>query len=124
MTGIEVVRRGKLRTGDSTKGILRDRAFESEEVLLGQSKIATGTLSGWHHHGTRHLYGYIVSGRLRFDCVTAKIESIEVSPGDFFHIPVGLVHRDVNPDQTMEAIVVNILLGKGPAVVNVPDPSV
>jgi uncharacterized RmlC-like cupin family protein len=63
-----------------------------------------------------------VSGRLRFDFVRSKIAWIEVNPGDFFHIPVGLVHRDVNPDQTVEAIVVNILLGEGPAVVNVTDP--
>ncbi len=123
MTRIEVVRGGELRTGDSTKGIVRDRAFESDEVLFGQSKIAVGTQSGWHHHGTRHLYGFIVSGTLRFDFLKTRIESIEVNPGDFFHIPVGLVHRDVNPDQTTEAVVVNILLGKGPAVVNVPDPS-
>jgi uncharacterized RmlC-like cupin family protein len=123
VTRIEVVCRADLLRGDSTRGIVRDRAFESEEVLFGQSKIAVGTQSGWHHHGTRHLYGYIVSGRLRFDYVKAKIESIELNPSDFFHIPVGLVHRDVNPDQTMEAVVVNILLGKGPAVVNVPDPS-
>ena len=123
MTGIGVVRRGELQKGDSTKGIVRERAFEAEEVLFGQSRITAGTRSGWHHHGTRHLYGYIVSGRLRFDLLQTKIESIEVNPGDYFHIPVGLVHRDVNPDQTMEAVVVNILLGKGPAVVNVPDPS-
>ena len=123
MTGIEVVRRGGLHRGDSTMGIVRERAFEADEVLFGQSRIAVGTLSGWHHHGTRHLYGYIVSGRLRFDFLETRIESIEVGPGDYFHIPVGLVHRDVNPDKTLEAVVVNILLGKGPAVVNVPDPS-
>ena len=105
-------------------GIVRERAFESDEVLFGQSRIAVGTLSGWHHHGTRHLYGHIVSGRLRFDYVQKNIESVEVHPGDYFHIPVGLVHRDMNPDLTVEAVVVNILLGKGPAVVNVPDPSV
>lgn len=112
------------KRGDSTKGIIRERAFEAEEVLFGQSEIAVGTMSGWHHHGTRHLYGYIVSGRLRFDYVKAKIESIDIGPGDYFHIPVGLVHRDVNPDKIMEAVVVNILLGKGPAVVNVADPAV
>jgi uncharacterized RmlC-like cupin family protein len=112
-----------LQRRDSTKGIVRERAFEAAEVLFGQSKVATGTQSGWHHHGTRHLYGFIVSGRLRFDYVQTKMESIEVDSGDFFHIPVGLVHRDVNSDQTMEAVVVNILLDKGPPVVNVPDPS-
>lgn len=44
----------------------------------------------------------------------------EISPGDFFHIFVGIVHRDVNPDQLREVVMVNILFGKGAAAINVP----
>ena len=121
MTGIEVARRTKLQKGYSTKGIVRDKAFETEDVLFSRSTIAPGSISDWHHHGTRHLYGFVVSGRLRFDYSESKIGSIAVNPGDFFHIPVGLVHRDVNPDKT-DTIVVNILLGDGPPVVNVSEP--
>ncbi len=45
-----------------------------------------------------------------------------MKPGDFFHIPVGLVHRDVNPDPEDELLVVNILVGEGNPVVNVERP--
>jgi len=38
--------------------------------------------------------------------------------GDFFHIPAGLVHRDLNPDKTHDLVVVNVLVGKGPSEVN------
>ena len=49
-------------------------------------------------------------------------EAAEVRAGDFFHIPVGLVHRDVNPSRKVDAFVVNVLLGEGPTVVNVAEP--
>ena len=42
---------------------------------------------------------------------------------DFFHIPAGLVHRDLNPDKTHDLVVVNVLVGQGPSVVNVRSPS-
>jgi uncharacterized RmlC-like cupin family protein len=70
-------------------------------------------------HGKREVYGFVVSGRLRFDYGKTVKDSIEARSGDFFHIPVGLIHRDVNPDHDYEAVVVNVMLGEGPAVVNV-----
>jgi len=70
----------------------------------------------------RDVYGFMVSGRLRFDFGEAGKDSVEATAGDFFHIPVGLVHRDVNPDQQKEAVVVNIMFGEGPPVVNVEGP--
>ena len=112
-----------MQKGYATKGIVRGTAFETDDVLFARSTIAAGNISDWHHHGTRHLYGFVVAGKLRFDYVKTKIDSVEVTPGDFFHIPVGLIHRDVNPDKSNETVVVNILLGKGAPVVNVPDPS-
>lgn len=122
MAKIEFIRATELRKGDSTPGIVRDKAFESDDLLFARSTIAGGVESGWHHHGKRHLYGFIVSGRLRFDYGEAGRERVEVGPGDYFHIPIGVIHRDVNPDPAREAVVVNILIGKGVAVVNVPKP--
>ena len=87
-----------------------------------RSQIAVGTVSAWHHHGTRHLYGFLVSGRLRFDYGRNGKEAVELAPGDFFHIPAGLVHRDVNVSPSEDAVVVNVSVGSGPAVVNVASP--
>jgi uncharacterized RmlC-like cupin family protein len=121
MQKIEVVRGTDLKRGDSTQGILREKAFESSNLLFARSRIAGGVKSGWHHHGSRDLFGFVVSGRLRFDYGKGA-DSVEVSAGDFFHIPVGVIHRDVNPDQRQEAMVVNILIGEGPSAVNVEQP--
>ena len=95
--------------------------IEVEDVVVVRSQIAVGTISAWHHHGTRHLYGFLVSGRLRFDYGRDGKEAVDLAPGDFFHIPAGLVHRDVNASLSEVAVVVNVSVGTGPAVVNVSE---
>jgi len=122
MEGIKVIHANDSKERDSTRGIVRDRAFDKEEIVIGQSRVGGGVESAWHHHGMRDVYGFIVSGRLRFDFGKGGKDSVEATTGDFFHIPVGLVHRDVNPDQQKEAVVVNVMLGKGPPVINVEGP--
>ena len=99
MATIEVVRSRELHRGDSTEGIVRERAFEDDRAVVGRSRISGGVVSAWHHHGTRHLYGFLVAGRIRFDYSPSGREFVELTIGDFFHIPPGLVHRDVNPDR-------------------------
>ena len=122
MATIEVVRSRELHRGDSTEGIVRERAFEDDRAVVGRSRISGGVVSAWHHHGTRHLYGFLVAGRIRFDYGPAGREFVELNGGDFFQIPPGLVHRDVNPDPREEAVVVHVTVGQGPTVVNVAGP--
>ena len=122
MPRIDIARTAELRAGYSTEGIIRKKAFESENAIVSQSQIASGVFSGWHHHGTHHLYGYIVSGRLQLEYLLEGHETADLNPGDFFHVPPSLVHRDINPDKDRELFVVNILIGSGPAVVNVDSP--
>jgi len=119
MPRIEVVHGTDLKKGESTPGIFRERAFESSTVLVSRTRLDRGAVSGWHHHGTHELYGFQVSGQLRLDYGPKGAEAAIVGPGDFFHIPPGLVHRDVNPDREHGLIVVNILVGSGIRVVNV-----
>ncbi|MDX6473455.1 MAG: hypothetical protein QOK22_2271, partial [Gaiellaceae bacterium] len=49
-------------------------------------------------------------------------ESTEVDEGGFFHVPAGLIHRDVNPLGEQQEIVLNVV-GNGPLVVNVDGPA-
>jgi uncharacterized RmlC-like cupin family protein len=79
-------------------------------------------MSDWHHHGTRHLYGFLEAGRMRLEYGVKGAGTVEVGHGDFFHVPPGLVHRDVNPDKEPELVIVNILVGKGEPVINVKSP--
>jgi uncharacterized RmlC-like cupin family protein len=122
MPRIDIARSGELPGGYSTEGIVRKKAFESENAIVSQSQVAPGAVSGWHHHGTHHLYGYIVTGRLRLEYVLKEKEIADLNPGDFFHVPPPLIHRDINPSIDQELLVVNILVGSGPAVVNIDSP--
>ena len=127
MTGpseIEVIRNQDLTPGVSTPGITRHKSFEGPGIIVSQSRIGRGVVSEWHHHGARMLYGHLVSGQLSFDFGPGGARTVELSAGDHFRIPPGLVHRDVNPSGTEEAVVVAVFVGEGPTVVNTtgPDP--
>jgi quercetin dioxygenase-like cupin family protein len=121
---IEVARKAELRPGQPTPGILREKAFEAREVLVSKSTVAGAVVSDWHHHGARHLYGFLISGRLRLEFGRKGKDGVDLNPGDFFHIPPWLVHRDVNLSRRRKVMVANILVGAGPPLVNVdgPDP--
>jgi quercetin dioxygenase-like cupin family protein len=123
MPGIEIARGKELGAGYSTQGIVRRKAFESENAIISQSQIAPGAISGWHHHGAHHLYGYIVSGRLQLEYILKHREIARLDHGDFFHVQPQLVHRDINRNNDHDVLVVNILIGTGPAVTNVDSPA-
>jgi quercetin dioxygenase-like cupin family protein len=123
MPRIDIARAKDLGAGYATEGIIRRKAFESENTIVSQSQVAPGVVSGWHHHGAHHLYGYIVWGRLQLEYVLEGREVADLNSGDFFHVPPRLTHRDINPNKDQELLVVNILVGTGPAVVNVNSPA-
>src|SRR5437660_11486573 len=97
MATIEVVRSRELHRGDSTEGIVRERAFEDDRAVVGRSRISGGVVSAWHHHGTRHLYGFLVAGRIRFDSGPAGREFVALAAGPVVPMAPGLVHRAVKP---------------------------
>src|SRR5437867_11005770 len=119
MPRIEVVHGTDLKKGESTPGVVREKAFGSSNALVSRTRRERGAVSGWHHHGTRELYGFLVSGQLRLEYGPKGADTAVVGPGDFFHVPPGLVHRDVNPDRARDLVIVNILVGSGVPVVNV-----
>jgi uncharacterized RmlC-like cupin family protein len=120
---IDVIREADMKPGDPTEGIVRRKAFDTGTVLVAQSRVAPRVVSGWHHHGTRTLFGYLVSGRLRFDFGPGGKNSVEIHPGEYFRIAPRAIHRDVNPSLMEEVSVVNVLVGEGPSLVNVPGPA-
>src|SRR5437870_12795122 len=97
MPGIDVVHGTGLKEGQSTPGILREQAFESSNVLVSRTRLDPAAVSGWHHHGTHDLYGFLLSGRLRLESGTTGSEAVTVSPGAFIQLPPGLGDRAVTP---------------------------
>lgn len=100
----------------------REKAFESEGITVARSRISGGKVSAWHHHGKREVFGFLVEGALRIEYLEGGRRSVELHPGDFFHIPRALIHRDLNPRSRKVAVVANVFVGSGDVVVNVEGP--
>ena len=122
MKKVEVVRGSELVAGYSTRGIVRGKAFESKTIVVSRTRVAGGAVSGWHHHGARHLYAFVVAGRIRLEYGLKGTDAVEARRGDFVHVSPRVVHRDVNPDREHELVIVNILVGRGTPVLNVKGP--
>ena len=110
-----------LSVGAPTPGVVREIAFETGRATLIRARAEGGATSGWHHHGDRDVLGHVVRGRARFEFGPGGQESTEVEEGGFFHVPAGLIHRDVNPLDEPQEIILSVV-GEGPLVVNLDGP--
>src|SRR5207245_9267301 len=119
---IDVVRATGLKKGSSTRGVSRAKAFDSANVLVSRSRLAAKAVSDWHHHGARHLYGFLDSGHMRLEDGPHGRKVADVRTGDFLHIPPGMVHLDVNPSRDRAVAVVSVMNVKGHPVINVHAP--
>src|SRR2546426_12287176 len=99
MPRIDVVHGTDLKKGESTPGIFREKAFESTNVLVSRTRLDRGAVSGWHHHGTHELYGFLVSGQLRLEYGPKGADAAVVGPRGFFHFSPGPRPRGRKPDR-------------------------
>jgi quercetin dioxygenase-like cupin family protein len=111
-----------LTAGAPTPGVLREIAFDTSRATMMRARAEARAATGWHHHGDRDVLGYVVRGRARFEFGSGGGEATEVDEGGFFHVPAGVVHRDVNPADEPQEIVLAVV-GAGPLVVNVDGPA-
>jgi uncharacterized RmlC-like cupin family protein len=118
---VAVVSPDGLGPGAVTPGVTRELALETEAATVMRARAEAGARSGWHHHGDRDVFGYVVEGRARFEFGPGGEASADVEAGGFFHVPAGLVHRDINPTDGPQEIIMTVV-GSGPLVVNVSGP--
>jgi len=123
MTEIRVIRSAEreIAEADATSGMVREQALAEGGVWAGLVRTAPGRPSGWHHHGEHDTYFYVDSGRVRMEFGPEGKKVVEAAPGDFVHVPKGVVHRELNPTVD-EGAVILVRVGTGPAVVNVDGP--
>ena len=110
-----------LTPGTPSAGFVRDLAFDTGRAALLRAYAEPGATSGWHHHGDRDVYAHVLRGRARFEYGPGGADRTDVEEGGFFHVPAGLVHRDVNPFDEPHEILLT-LVGTGPLVVDVDGP--
>jgi uncharacterized RmlC-like cupin family protein len=119
---VSAVRPGGLRAAAATPGVLREVALETSRATLMRARAEPRAASGWHHHGERDVFGYVVRGAARFEFGPDGTDRTEVDAGGFFHVPARLIHRDVNPLDAPQEIILTIV-GEGPLVFNVDGPA-
>jgi len=110
------------QTDQQTPGVLREQAFSTDDVWIGVVTTEPGDMSAWHHHGEHETYAYVVSGTKRIEYGPRGAQSLTAGPGDFIHIPKGLIHREGNPSTEMSRSIAS-RLGSGLATINVEGPS-
>ena len=119
---VRVVRPGERRPGPSTTGMTREEAFAAEGMWSGTARTEPGMVSGWHHHGDYDTTIYVLSGALRMEFGPGGADTVEAGPGDFVHVPSGVVHREGNPSGEPADLVL-VRAGQGPSTVNVDGPA-
>lgn len=118
---VEIVSNDDLKAGPATPGMSRAEAFTTDDVWVGEVRTDAGTMSGWHHHGEHATYGRVLSGSARVEFGPGGATTLDAGPGDYFFVPPHTVHREGNPGDDEQVLMV-VRLGSGPSVTNVEGP--
>jgi len=115
VSGLRLIRGGTL-SGDTaqTPGMVRSAAISSRltgsrSLWMGTTVLPPASRSGDHHHGESETGIYVVSGHPAFvfrDPATGVLRRLETGPGDFVWVPPHIPHREENPAEDAEAVVV------------------
>jgi uncharacterized RmlC-like cupin family protein len=97
------------------------RLSGSEKIWMGETHVGVGLRSSDHHHGESETGIYVVSGHPRFVFLVDGEETrIEAQPGDYVFVPPFVPHREENPSEDEEAVVVLARSTQEAIVVNLP----
>jgi uncharacterized RmlC-like cupin family protein len=93
----------------------------AEHIWMGRTHVAPGARSADHHHGASETAIHVVSGHPVFVFLSDGEEvRVEAHPGDFVWVPPFTPHREENPDQENEAVVIIARSTQEAIVVNLP----
>ena len=93
----------------------------SQHLWMGGNTVRPGEKSADHHHGEADSGIYIVSGHPRFVfLVDGEEQHIDAGPGDFVYVPAWVPHREENPSEDEDAVVVLARSTPEEIVVNLP----
>jgi uncharacterized RmlC-like cupin family protein len=98
-----------------TPGLVREEAISNEHLWTGIAKTEPGMRSGWHHHGDWETIAYVIAGACRLEYGPGGREVALAEPGDYLYIPKGEIHRESNPTEGEQALVI-VRFGSGPVL--------
>lgn len=107
--------------GLPTSGMDRRQLLDHGDRWLGWVRTDAGIAGGWHHHGDRDSYVYVLRGTVTIEYGPAGRERMTAAAGDLIFNPARMVHREITgPAEAAELFVVRV--GDGPLNVNVEGP--
>ena len=109
--------------GPPTPGMERRQIMDEGGAWVGWVRADAGLAGGWHHHGDRDSYIYVLSGGVTIESGPGGRDEVKAMAGDFIFTPARMIHREITAsDEPAEFFVVRV--GTGPQNVNVagPDP--
>lgn len=93
----------------------------SDGIWMGQTHVAPGARSADHHHGDSETAIFVLAGHPAFVYLEGGVETrVETSPGDYVYVPPFTPHREENPSDSEEAVVVIARNTQEAIVVNLP----
>jgi quercetin dioxygenase-like cupin family protein len=116
-----VARESDLVSAGDLAGLTRLTPFPDAPVQVVRGRADGAIESTWHHHGDNDVYGHVLAGRGYVQWGTGPDDRLVARAGDSFHVPAGLVHRDVNLDDATQAYLL-WLVGSEPRTVRVDGP--
>lgn len=112
---------GPVAPGPPTAGMDRRQLADHGDAWAGWVETTPGLAGGWHHHGDRDSYIYVIRGSMTIEFGPGGRDSVTVGAGDFVFNPRAMVHRELTGDaEPAELFVVRV--GTGPQNVNVDGP--
>lgn len=118
---VRVIPSSELTPADPTPGMQRSVAIDVRGLWAGVVHTEPGAVSGWHHHSDHETSLYVVSGTMRLESGADGRDVVDAGPGDFIHVPAGVVHRESNPAPGPSSAVI-ARAGRGAPTVNVDGP--
>jgi uncharacterized RmlC-like cupin family protein len=126
--GLRLIRAADLSSATAqTAGMVRAAAISgdlvgAQSLWMGRTILPAGVSSGNHHHGESETAIYVVSGTPAFvyrDAASGALVRLEPEPGDYIWVPPHVRHREENPSEDTEAVVVIARSTQEAIVVNV-----
>ena len=122
MERVRKVTASEREVADPTAGIVREQAFSTGRLWAGIARTASGTTSGWHHHGDNETTVYVEAGVFRVEFGPDGSDVCEGHPGEFVLVPPNVVHRESNPSDVESRLIV-VRAGSDQPTYNVEGPA-
>jgi uncharacterized RmlC-like cupin family protein len=122
--GVRLVKDGdrQIIAAQQTMGMIREQAIQTPNLWAGIARTEPGMTSNWHHHGEWETVAYVIKGAIKLEFGPGGRSTVRGEPGDYIYIPKGEVHRESNPTEGEQALVI-VRFGGGPVLFNVEGPS-